>query len=56
MKAIENGIRIKAVKLAEGLPSVNNIDELRLVKKILSEDQNQISLLKKISNESYKKN
>ena len=32
MKAIENGIKIKAVKLPEGLPSVNDIDELRLVK------------------------
>ncbi|OUU47561.1 MAG: hypothetical protein CBC28_07000 [Flavobacteriaceae bacterium TMED68] len=56
MKAIENGIKIKAVKLAESLPSVNDIDELRLVKKILLEDQNQISLLKTISNESFKKN
>jgi 3-deoxy-manno-octulosonate cytidylyltransferase (CMP-KDO synthetase) len=54
MKAIEFGIKINAVKLPSSLPSVNDKDELEVVKKILLEDKQQINLFKKINNEFYK--
>lgn len=52
-KALELGIKIDAVKLPGSLPSVNDKQELDLVKKILKEDKNQIDLLKKIKHEFY---
>lgn len=53
-KAIELGIKINAVKLPGSLPSVNDKNELELVKKILLEDKNQSNILKQIKHEFSK--
>ena len=53
-KAIELGIKINAVKLPGSLPSVNDKNELELVKKILLEDKNQSNILKQIKYEFSK--
>ena len=50
MRIIDSGFFIKAVKLSQSLPSVNNFKELEIVKRILSDDKNQKLLLKKILN------
>lgn len=48
MKAIELGIKIKAIKIPNSLPSVNNDNELNYVKKILLKNDEQIEIFNKI--------
>ena len=49
MRIIENGFFIEPVKLIKSLPSVNNFEELEIVKNILLTDQRQKELFEKIS-------
>ena len=49
MRAIEYGKKIKAIHLPRALPSVNNISELKVVKKILTYDLTQQKIFNKIN-------
>lgn len=48
MKAIEYGYKIKGIELPDNFPSVNTVEELKIVKSILNKNLNQKNIFKNI--------